>query len=98
MVAPNSAPTFPKDSTVEQFKAFQDYVIQYWETYKFTAEPKPVWSAEPNGQLEAFGEGRMRGLSRINFRLLGILRHSWGGGRASQLVDLHFKLANLAFL
>ena len=32
MVALNSAPTFSKDSTVEQFKAFRDYVIQYLET------------------------------------------------------------------
>lgn len=28
----NSAPTFSKGSTVEQFKAFRDYVIQYLET------------------------------------------------------------------
>ena len=98
MVALNSAPTFSKGSTVEQFKAFRDYVIQYLETYKFTAEPMPVWSAEPNERLEAFGEGKMRGLSRINFHLLGILGHSWGGERASHLVDLHFKRANLAFL
>ena len=42
MGALNSAPIFSKGNTVEQFKAFRDYVIQYLETYKFTAEPMPV--------------------------------------------------------
>ena len=42
MGALNSAPTFSKDSTVEQFKAFRGYVIHYLETFKFTAEPMPV--------------------------------------------------------
>ena len=42
MGALNIAPTFSKGSTVEQFKAFRDYVKHYLETFKFTAEPMPV--------------------------------------------------------